>query len=187
MKTIDALDAYATSSINALSGHIPWLDGVMVVVTHIGVPLLELAVIANWWLRGGIQSERHAVIACGLSFLLGLTLNQIIALMMITRPRPYDIGITHLLVAPSLGPSFPAGHATMAFAIAFTYFFGGRFRKAAGFMTSAICIAFSHIYVGAEYVSDIAGGIATGCIAAGLTGLLYRENTRFDQMITKFL
>lgn len=186
MKTIDSLDAYATSSINSLAGHIPWLDGVIVVITHVGVPLLELAVIANWWLRGGPRSERHAVIACGLSFLLGLTLNQVVALM-ITRARPYDVGITHLLVAPSLGPSFPAGHATMTFAIVFTYFFGGRFRKATYFMMSAIFIVFSHIYVGAQYVSDIAGGIATACIAAGLIRLLYRENTRFDQMITGLL
>jgi undecaprenyl-diphosphatase len=183
MKAIDSLDAYATSSINSLAGHAPWLDGVMVIITHVGVPLLELSVVANWWLRGEPRSGRHDVVACGLSFLLGLALNQIVVLA-IHRARPYDVSITHLLIAPSVGPSFPADHATMTFAIAFSYFFGARFRKATYFMISAFAIAFSHIYVGTHYVSDIAGGIATGCIAAGIVRLLYKEDTRFDRLIT---
>jgi undecaprenyl-diphosphatase len=183
MKAIDSWDAYATSSINSLAGHVPWLDGVIVVIAHIGVPLLELAVIANWWPRSESRSERHAVVACGLSFLLGLALNQIVASVM-HRARPYDVGVTHLLIGHSVGPSFPADHATMTFAIVFTYLFGARLRKATGFMIGAIVIVFSHIYAGTHYVSDIVGGAATGCVAAGFVKILYKERTGFDRLIT---
>src|SRR5262249_1926564 len=41
------------------------------------------------------------------------------------RLRPYDAGVTHLLIAPSHDPSFPSDHSTAVFSIAFAYLLPG--------------------------------------------------------------
>jgi undecaprenyl-diphosphatase len=180
------LDAQVTSWINALSDRSHLLDLVMIAVTYAGVPFLVLAVAVQWWLGGGLRSERHAIVACGLSFLLGLALNQAI-LLFIHRMRPYDAGITHVLIAPSADPSFPSDHATAAFSIVFGYLFTLRFRKALYFFAGALLVVFSRIYLGTHYVSDILGGISTAFAAAGLVRVAYREGTRLDRWVTGIL
>jgi len=180
------LDAEATNWINALSGRGQLLDLLMIAVTYAGVPFLVLAVAAQWWLGGGLRSERHVIAACGLSFLLGLALNQAI-LLFVHRMRPYDAGITHLLIAPSADPSFPSDHATATFSIVFGYLFNMRFRKALCFFAGALLIVFSRVYVGTHYVSDILGGISTAFVAAGLVRVAYREGTRLDRWVTGIL
>src|SRR5882724_1289631 len=180
------LDAEATNWINALSGRGQLLDLLMIAVTYAGVPFLVLAVAAQWWLGSGLRSERHVVAACGLSFLLGLALNQAI-LLFVHRMRPYDAGITHLLIAPSADPSFPSDHATATFSIVFGYLFNMRFRKALCFFAGALLIVFSRVYLGTHYVSDILGGISTAFVAAGLVRVAYREGTRLDRWVTGIL
>ena len=111
------LDVTATEWINSLSGHSGFADEAMIIISSVGVPLLVLAVAAQWWSRSDRPYTRHVLVAAGLSFLLGLGVNQII-LLFIHRLRPYDGGITHLLIDRSADPSFPSDHATATFAIA---------------------------------------------------------------------
>ena len=76
-----------------------------------------LVVILQWWGRAARQHVRHTCIVAGLSFLLGLGLNQLI-LLFIHCVRPYDAGITHLIIGRSNDWSFPSDHATATIAIA---------------------------------------------------------------------
>lgn len=110
------LDAAITHVINGLSGSAAG-DFLMIWISAIGVPLLVLAVAGQWWRGGGRPHERHVLVAVGLSFLLGLVINQIV-LLFVHRVRPYDGGVTHLLIERSSDPSFPSDHATATFAIA---------------------------------------------------------------------
>ncbi|WP_348639937.1 phosphatase PAP2 family protein, partial [Mesorhizobium sp. M7A.F.Ca.US.001.04.1.1] len=183
---MEKLDAQVTGWINNLSGHNNLIDVFMVAVTQAGVPLLILAVVASWWWGGGGRTERHVAVACGLSFLLGLTLNQIV-LLLVHRVRPYDAGVSHLLIARSADPSFPSDHATASFAIVFSYVFNARVRKALWFFAAALLLVISRVYVGTHYVGDILGGIATALIAAGLVRIAYREGTRIDRWVTGLL
>lgn len=180
------LDVQVTSWINALSGRSHLLDLLMIAVTYAGVPVLILAVAAQWWLGGSLRAERHVIAACGLSFLLGLALNQAI-LVFVHRMRPYDAGITHLLIAPSADPSFPSDHATATFSIAFGYLFNARFGKALCFFAGALLVVCSRVFVGTHYVSDILGGISTALVGAGLVRVAYREGTRLDRWVTGIL
>jgi len=70
-----------------------------------------LAVATQWWSSSERIKTRHVLIATGLTFLVGLGINQII-LLFDQRVRPYDAGITRLLVERSSDPSFPSDHAT---------------------------------------------------------------------------
>jgi len=180
------LDAAATRAINGLAGVSPTADSLVIWITAIGIPLLVLAVAGQWWRGENRRHTRHVLIASGLSFLLGLAINQIL-LLFIHRIRPYDGGISHLLIDRTTDPSFPSDHATASFAIAATFLLHGMRRLGIAFLIAAVVVAVSRVYVGTHYVSDILGGAATGIVAAWLVSALYREGTRVDRAITGIL
>ena len=182
---IYTIDANATHWINSWAGHSPFVDLMMVWVSSIGVPILVFAVACQWWARQDRQHSRHNLLAAGFSFLIGLAFNQLI-LLFVQRVRPYDGGITSLLIPPSGDPSFPSDHATASFAIA-AAFLVYRFRGAAAFLGAAVLISVSRIYIGTHYISDVVGGAFTGVIAVGIVWLMYRENTRADRFLTGIL
>jgi undecaprenyl-diphosphatase len=181
-----ALDVAATRWVNGLSGMWHLLDLVLLAITWAGVPVIVLAVVLQWWSRVDRLGERHIAIACGLSFLLGLFLNQVI-LLFVHRARPYDAGLTHLLIAPSPDASFPSDHATAVFTIVFAYLLHRRFGKALLFAIAGSLVAFSRIYVGTHYVGDVLGGLLTGLLAAVIVRAAYMRETRFDRWVTGIL
>ena len=176
------MDANVTHWINSWAGQSQLVDLLLVWVSSYGVPILVCAVACQWWTRQDRQHTRHILLAAGFSFLIGLALNQVI-LLFIQRIRPYDAGVTSLLIAPSSDPSFPSDHATAAFAIA-AAFIVHRFRAAKIFLTAAIFISLSRVYIGTHYVSDVIGGALTGALAAGLVCRMYRQGTRADRILT---
>ena len=126
---MSSYDAMATAWVNSFSGSWRPLDLLLIAITTVGAPVMILAVAVRWWSPGDRMHERHAAVAAGLSFLLGLTLNQVL-LLFAHRMRPYDAGVTHLLIARSRDPSFPSDHATAAFSIVFAFLFQKRFLRA---------------------------------------------------------
>jgi undecaprenyl-diphosphatase len=183
---MNAFDITLTQSINRLSGHVTSLDWMMVVVTQIGVPLLLLVVAMSWWMGINARRDRHVAVASALSLITGLLLNQLI-LLMIHRVRPYDAGVTHLIIARSADPSFPSDHATATYAVVFAYLLAARFKKAFWFFLAALVIVFTRVFVGTHYVTDILGGAATALAGAAMVHFLYRENTRADRWVTHIL
>ncbi|MDE3029518.1 MAG: hypothetical protein KGH84_14110, partial [Paracoccaceae bacterium] len=111
------LDVLLTQAINGLVGLSPLVDILMIWVSAAGVPALVFAVVVQWWRGTNRAHIRHVLVATGLAFLLGLGLNQVI-IHFIHRLRPYDAGVTHLLIARSADFSFPSDHATASVAIA---------------------------------------------------------------------
>jgi undecaprenyl-diphosphatase len=177
------MDQSVTQWINAFSGSGVILDRIMIVLSQAGVPLLIVIVILQWWSTRERVSVRHTCVAAGLSFVIGLGLNQII-LLFIHRIRPYDAGLTHLVISPSSDWSFPSDHATASFAIAASFLFHRVWRR--GLLISAIAalICLSRVYVGTHYLTDIAGGIATAFAATFVVWLGYRKDTWADRFIT---
>jgi undecaprenyl-diphosphatase len=180
------LDVLVTQWINGLAGRNGLSDQIMILVSSLGVPLLVLAVAAQWWAKSDRPHTRHVLVAAGLSFLLGLGLNQII-LLFVHRMRPYDAGITHLLIEHSADPSFPSDHATATFAIAATLLVHGMRRRGLAFLLAAFLVTLSRVYIGTHYASDVLGGALTGIVAAGVIAALYRQGTRVDRLVTGIL
>lgn len=186
MDMVQHLDISATRWVNSIANHSLLLDTVMIWTSAGGIPLLVLAVACQWWARADRQGTRHVLVSAGLSFLLGLAVNQVI-LLFVDRVRPYAAGITDLLIAPSVDPSFPSDHATAAFAIAITFAIGRMPRRAIWFGLAALAVAVSRVYIGTHYAGDVVGGALTGILAAILVGYLYKKGTRIDRFVTGIL
>src|SRR5260221_6273014 len=183
LRCAQAMDNTLTHWINGAAGYSAVLDAALIFATRFGVPLIVLEVAGQWWARNQRNLVRHAAISAGLAFLLGLAINQVI-LLFVHRIRPYDAGLTHLIIAPSADWSFPSDHATAAMAVVAAFALQGlRLRASLLFVLAAI-VCWSRVYVGTHYVTDILGGGLTGIGAAAAVKLAYRRGTAIDRWIT---
>ncbi len=187
-----SLDILATRWINSLSGGFVFLDTILVVVAIWGVPAIVLVVAVLWVPSMSLRPSprrlhvRHVVVASGLSAALGLLFNQAV-LLFVHRARPYDSGITHLLIDRSTDFAFPSDHATVAFAVAATFLLHGRRSIGLLFMAAAVLVGLSRVYVGTHFVSDVLGGAVTAGLAAAVMRSVYPEGTRADLLVTRIL
>jgi undecaprenyl-diphosphatase len=180
------LDTKLTQWINAPAGASPLLDQFMPIITDAGIPLMIFAIAVQWFLKPDRDHRRHALIATGLSFLLGEALNQFV-LHFIHRPRPYDAGVSHLMIEKSADWSFPSDHTTAAVAIVGALAILGYRRQALIFSLAAALICYSRIYVGMHYASDVLGGAVTALIAAAITCKLFRPELKISRLLVSIL
>lgn len=109
---------------------------------------------------------RRAGMAMMLALIIGALITNIICKPAFARIRPYEVidGLV-LLVKKQMDYSFPSGHSCASFAGALAGFkqlprlYGGSLLVLAGL------IAFSRLYVGVHYPSDVLGGILIGLFA----------------------
>jgi undecaprenyl-diphosphatase len=180
------MDQVFTQWINSVAGSNVLLDSVMIAASKVGLPLLVALAVAQWWSKIDRTHVRHTCIAAGLSFLIGLGLNQII-LLFVHRVRPYDAGVSHLIISKSSDWSFPSDHATASIAIVAAFAVNGLPRRALLFGFLALLICWSRIFVGTHYLTDVLGGSLIGVGAAMLVWIFYREGSRLDRIATKIL
>lgn len=85
----------------------------------------------------------------------------------IARPRPYtQIPDLTALIPPQKDWSFPSGHATASFASAGIYLRTLPKKYGLASLALAMLIAFSRLYVGVHYPTDILGGVAIGLLGS---------------------
>lgn len=177
-------DAGLTHFINSFSKQNFISDGIVMFITSVGIPLMVLAVAGQWWSRINRSRTRHVLLTAGFSFLLALTLNQIIILF-VHRVRPYEVGVTSLMGWPSVDSSFPSDHASAAFAIAFAFLLRANPRQGIIFTICASVVALSRVYIGTHYISDILGGIITAFAAALIVCFSYSYERSMNQKLIR--
>lgn len=106
---------------------------------------------------------RKAAIAMLTAMVIGALITNVICKPAFARIRPYEVmeGLV-LLVKRQIDYSFPSGHSCASFAAAIA---GRKLlprRWGVGLMILAGLIAFSRLYVGVHYPSDVLGGIVIG-------------------------
>lgn len=180
------MDQFVTQWLNAFASVNRPLDQAMILLSALGVPFMVVLFAINWWNRINRATKRHSCLVAGLSFLLGLLLNQLI-LLFVHRIRPYDAGVTHLIIAPSADWSFPSDHATAVAAIVTAAWLRHLQHSALALSLLGFFICISRVFVGVHYASDVLGGIATGVIAAFLVWAVYRDENRISRWLVRLL
>jgi undecaprenyl-diphosphatase len=180
-----SIDLFLTRYVNGPAGHHPIVDNLMIALTEFTVPVMVLAVAIRWWSRVGREEERNLAVETGLSFVAGLLINQAI-LLFVSRIRPYELGITYLIVLPSADPSFPSDHATASIAIVAAMWLNHHARRALLFAIPAALLLLSRVYVGTHYVSDVIGGAGSAIAAATLVRATARARAPLTAKLIRF-
>jgi membrane-associated phospholipid phosphatase len=114
-----------------------------------------LALGAGGALVDGARRERwsRATVCVGMAYLISTSIK-----LAIGRKRPVIEDLPHLMATPT-GLSFPSSHSTSSFAAARAY---GRLLPGPPLYVAALAMAFSRLYLGVHYPSDIVAGAALG-------------------------
>ena len=141
------------------------LDPIMTTITQFGDGGIFWIILAVLMLC--IPKTRRTGLACAVSMIFGLILTNLLLKNLVGRIRPYDLidGLTVLVGKPD-DWSFPSGHTTNSFAAAWVMFTMLPRKYGVPALILAILIAFSRMYVGVHYPTDILGGVIVGCFAA---------------------
>ncbi|MBQ8200123.1 MAG: phosphatase PAP2 family protein [Lachnospiraceae bacterium] len=113
------------------------------------------------------KRTRKVGVMCAISLVLSLLFTNVLIKPLVARTRPYELieGL-HILIAKPHDFSFPSGHTTASFAVAWVIF--RRLPKKYGIpaLVYAFLMAFSRLYLGVHYPTDVLAGILLGILYA---------------------
>jgi undecaprenyl-diphosphatase len=109
------------------------------------------------------KKTRKAGIYSACALVGSLVVNNLILKNLVNRTRPYEVveGL-RCIVGLATDASFPSGHTGASFASAVAMCRQLPRPWAIFFLILAACIAFSRLYVGIHYPTDVLGGLVTG-------------------------
>lgn len=97
-------------------------------------------------------------------------INNLLIKNLVHRIRPYEVmSDLNLIIEKESDFSFPSGHSAIAFGTAVVVFMLFSKRYSVYPLILAFLMAFSRLYVGVHYPTDVLGGIAIGTLVAFVT------------------
>ncbi|NLJ70703.1 MAG: phosphatase PAP2 family protein [Clostridiaceae bacterium] len=131
------------------------------------------------------KKTRKTGILLLISLLISHLLNTLVLKTLIDRPRPYEVlPNVRMVIGKVDETSFPSGHSATAFGSAFVIFLRERGWLRWTALAMAILMAFSRLYVGVHYPSDVLAGSIVGIlIATGVVFLEQRISQKYNQKL----
>ncbi|CAM3938877.1 undecaprenyl-diphosphatase [Alicyclobacillus pomorum] len=183
---MNAFDVTVFHAVNGMAGHHPILDALMRFFAQYALELYAILFVLAWFLlpKRDIQG-RHALIISGLSGVLALLINVVISHIWF-RSRPFvslPKGTFTQLIPHSVDASFPSDHASGSFGFAAATWGKSNRWIRYSFTVLAVVVAFSRIYVGVHWPTDVLASFVVGTFA----GRVMWRFSQFLYPITKFL
>lgn len=143
----------------------PWLDVFFTFITKLGN--------AGWiWILAAVilfasKKHRREGITVLLALCIGFVATNLLLKNIVARARPYTLlqGLEILISEPS-DYSFPSGHTCSSFAAALAMLKVSDKKLGIAACILAVLIAFSRMYIGVHYPSDVLAGALIGAFSA---------------------
>jgi undecaprenyl-diphosphatase len=149
--------------------HRDWLDPLFWVLTGTGLGWVEVLLILpllRW------KSTKYYVLPLLLTLLVSGFIMADGLKLLVPRDRPSNLAITVLQDERDFARSFPSGHTSTAFGLAFMLLLLTRKTERAWVGQAAIIwaslVGFSRVYRGLHWPTDVIGGIFVGLFSAAL-------------------
>lgn len=159
---LHSVDVFILELVN-LSYHNFILDNLSLLISNLGIIYFWIIISILLYLfgnkKGKIVAKRMIII------LVVITLFTQLIKYFIMRPRPYTELSNLILLDLGTDYSFPSGHTSTSTAMA--YLLSKEYNKWC-FMLIPLVVAFSRLYIGVHYPSDVLGGFLLGFFIAYL-------------------
>lgn len=144
-----------------------WMNGFWRIITFLGD--------GGWfWILLAVvllimKKTRKAGAAAAIALVIGALITNVCLKNMVARVRPYDTYSALIpIVTKPIDWSFPSGHTCASFASAFVYFRLLPKKYGIPALVLACMIAFSRLYLGVHYPTDVLAGFLIGLFASAL-------------------
>lgn len=125
------------------------------------------------------KKTRRAGVTALCSIALGALITNVVLKNLVDRARPYEAVAAVIPLIPYPGDSsFPSGHTCASFAAALIYIRMLPRKVGIATVVLAVLIAFSRLYLGVHYPSDVLSGFLIACLASAV---VYRIQTRISR------
>ena len=148
------------------------LTPIMKLITHLGDKGIFWILIAIVMLF--FKKTRPLGMMAGIALVFSVLINNVLIKPNVGRIRPYEVvdGLK-LLIERQHDPSFPSGHSGASFAAAVVFLVKGPKKIGIPAIIMAALIAFSRLYVGVHYPTDVICGIITGTCCAIISFMIW--------------
>lgn len=169
--------------VNELGRTLAFLNPLMRMFASYAEYVFYMGIVIYWFTRHHIQ--RRMVVQSLIAACVAFACSGIIGYFFY-RDRPFVTHTVLQLIEHPANASFPSDHATGAFVIAASIWL---FRRKEGmiWLALAACIAFSRVWTGIHYPSDVLAGAVLGIVAAVAVHQLLSRVLRVQNVINRVI
>lgn len=169
--SVQSMDIYLFNWINSAAMQHPLLDKMAIFASHNLIASLFIFLIASIFFKEKKYREQFMKTLC--IVLVSLLVTQLIHAVYY-HPRPFDLGIGHILTGHGSSSSFPSQHTLTVATIAFAYLLAGYRKIGSAALILGFIVGWSRIYIGVHFPFDVLGSFIIAFILVLAMNILFR-------------
>ncbi|NNP76512.1 phosphatase [Acinetobacter sp. Ac_3412] len=170
--SIETIDISLFNWINSAATQNPILDKAALFASHNLIAVLFVFLIASLFFQD--KKYRVQFIKMLITIVVSLLVTQIIHAVYY-HPRPFDMGIGHILTGHGSSSSFPSQHTLTVATIAFSYLLSGYRKIGSAALLLALIVGWSRIYIGVHFPFDVLGSFVIAFMLVLGMNIIFKE------------